>query len=97
MPASGGPELSRQGEAWPIQLERGHRGSAYGCPAIDPRGALGPHEVLTPVLLSGIEDPHFAPGHRIDDEEAVALVIVAERTGKPQILFYCRPPSDRGN
>src|SRR6185295_4304552 len=87
MPTGGHPKSSRQDEARPIQLERCYRCASYGCRPIDPSRALGPGEVLLPFLLTRIEDSHFRSGLRIDDEKPVALMVVTERTGQPQVVF----------
>src|SRR6266545_163436 len=87
MPTGGHPEASRQNETWPVQLERCHGGTACRSRSIDPRRTLGPCEVLHPFLQTRIEDSHVASGLRIDDEKPIAFMVVAERTGKPEIAL----------
>ncbi len=87
MPAGSHPQPSCQNEARPIQSESCHSRSPNGCRSIDPSRAFNPCEMLAPTLLTGVEDAHPRPSGRIDDEHAVALVVIAERTGKPEVAF----------
>lgn len=72
-------------------MERSHGRPSYGRCPIDPGRALGPLEMLSPALPARVEESHLRSGGWVNDEQPVPFVVVAQRTGKPEVILDCWP------
>src|SRR5262249_48759860 len=80
-----------------VQAYRGDGCSTRRRPADDNVALLTPTEVIRPHLSTWVEEPHHLSGEGIEGCDPVALVIVAHRAQKPQVLPHGGTAEGLGN
>jgi len=97
VPTNTNPGLAGTYEHRPVQIQRHHRRAPRRRPPQDAVTFRCPGKVLAPDLVAWVKEAHDLAGVGVERGDAVAFVVVAERAGEPEVIFFGLATERRGD